>query len=168
MPCQAPPGGSIAVDGGCAHPPSLPHRLFNWLVRNRWDTGACLAGLTDLPILFLSALQASLNSGGGVGDARRAWPTSGCCSGSPSRTASASWWSLLGRALRNSFTLHLLTSSGRPMREQDEMLPPHQMEELYRLHPTAPWSITYFPSASLPPIGFQNSESRVQLRQRER
>jgi hypothetical protein len=28
------------------------------------------------------------------------------------------------------------------------MLPPHQMEELYRLHPAAPWSITYFPSGS--------------------
>jgi hypothetical protein len=34
-----------------------PHRLFNWLVRNRWDTGARLASLTDLPILFLSSLQ---------------------------------------------------------------------------------------------------------------
>jgi pimeloyl-ACP methyl ester carboxylesterase len=34
-----------------------PGRLFNWLVRNRWDTGARLASLTDLPILFLSSLQ---------------------------------------------------------------------------------------------------------------
>lgn len=32
--------------------------MFNCLVRNRWDNVAALRQLTDMPTLFLSALQA--------------------------------------------------------------------------------------------------------------